>query len=132
MSNIPLQFLRSESGDVVYNSMRNSAQRDPTEYSIIDPFQSAEAELKHELCSCQQWDESNPDEKFRSRVDRRSFSWMYDWLLPMADLEHLDEQEPKNENIIETIRKIRVKLHHLQITMVKLMSMQLQSCFFVS
>ena len=53
-----------------------------------------------------EWDEGNPDEKFQSRVDRRSYYWMYDWLLPIADLEHIDEQEPNNEKILRQFEKL--------------------------
>ncbi len=109
--------MRAGSGDVVY-TVNQGVQREPSDYSMVNTTQSERAEVKRELCLCRPWDEGNPDEKFRSRVDRRSYSWMFDWLLPIADLEHLEEQKPSNEGNLETVKNIRAKLHHLQIIMV--------------
>lgn len=44
---------------------------------------------------------------------------MFDWILPIADLEYSEEQaKERKSRFMENVRRIRTKMHELQMKMV--------------
>ena len=117
MSTSAFNFSRTESGEIVFD-INHAVSRGPSECSV-DFMQSFHEDTNRSQCCCPHLHTSGADYEFAGSVDERSFSWMFDWILPIADLEYSEEQaKERKSRFMENVRRIRTKMHELQMKMV--------------